>query len=187
MPNMDGITLTRRVRELNQNMVIWGLTANAQTEEKERCLAAGMNLCLFKPIDLQQLKAALSGVNMPEDGPPLDAFIDMPTLEAQSLGDKKLMCQMLELSRIENDKDVAAAVQALAREEWELLQHHLHRINGTMQLLGATVLYELAETLENQLAAGLHPPALEKGVLQLEQQIQSLNAAIEAYSRSVRH
>lgn len=187
MPNMDGITLTQRVRELNQNMVIWGLTANAQTEEKERCLAVGMNLCLFKPIELQQLRAALSGVNMTEDGPPLGSFIDMPTLEAHSLGDKKLMCQMLEQARTENDKDVAAAVQALALKEWDVLQHHLHRINGTLQLLGATPLYELAETLENQLAAGLHPPALEKGVARLEQQIAQLNAAIDVYSRSVRN
>ncbi|MBP1015274.1 ATP-binding protein, partial [Serratia fonticola] len=52
MPNMDGITLTRRVREFNRDIIIWGLTANAQAEEKERCLAMGMNLCLFKPVDL---------------------------------------------------------------------------------------------------------------------------------------
>jgi two-component system sensor histidine kinase EvgS len=185
MPNMDGITLTQRVRELNQSMVIWGLTANAQTEEKERCLSVGMNLCLFKPIDLQQLKAALSGVNGPANTPPIEAFIDMPTLEAHSLGDKKLMCQMLEQARVENDKDIAAALLALEREEWDLLHHSLHRINGTLQLLGATSLYERAETLENQLVAGLHPPALEKGVAQLEEQIKMLGTAIQAYSRLI--
>lgn len=46
-----------------------------------------MNLCLFKPIDLQQLKMVLSSVHLPRDA----WFVDMQTLEAHSLGDKKLM------------------------------------------------------------------------------------------------
>jgi two-component system sensor histidine kinase EvgS len=181
MPNMDGITLTRRVREQNQEMIILGLTANAQTDEKERCLAAGMNLCLFKPIDLQQLRAALSGVNRNTDVIALEEFIEMHTLEVHSLGDKKLMSQMLEQSRIENDKDLNAALQALGREEWELLQHHLHRINGTMQLLGATQLHLLAETLENQLASGHPAPEIEKGMALLGDRIKAFSTAIEAF------
>lgn len=39
--------------------VSWGLTANAQAEEKERCLAIGMNSCLFKSVSLQQLESSL--------------------------------------------------------------------------------------------------------------------------------
>jgi two-component system sensor histidine kinase EvgS len=191
MPNMDGITLTQRVREINQQIIIWGLTANAQTDEKERCLAAGMNLCLFKPIDLQQLKAALSGVHMFADTRPLEEFVDMPTLEAHSLGDKKLMCQMLEQSRIENDKDMAAALQALERQDRDVLRHHLHRINGTMQLLGATKLHLLAEKLEDVLATGQQglqiEAAIEEGTAQLKQQIMAFSAAIETYSKSTRH
>lgn len=187
MPNMDGITLTQRVREINPQIMIWGLTANAQTDEKERCLAAGMNVCLFKPIDLQQLQAALSGVHMPAGHRQLEAFVDMPTLEAHSLGDKKLMCQMLEQSRIENDNDLAAALQALERQEWTVLQHHLHRINGTMQLLGATQLHLLAEKLEDALAAGQYGAEIEEGTQQLKQQIIAFSAAIELYSQSGRH
>lgn len=183
MPNMDGITLTRRVREVNQRIIIWGLTANAQTDEKERCLAAGMNLCLFKPVDLQQLKAALRSVNMPADRRLLEEFVDMPTLEAHTLGDKKLMCQMLEQSQIENDKDLAAAMQAFAREDWTVVQHHLHRINGTMQLLGATKLQLLAEYLENALADGQYD-GMKAGTERLKQQIMAFSAAIKAYSLS---
>jgi len=187
MPHMDGITLTRRVRERDQQMVIWGLTANAQTDEKERCLAAGMNMCLFKPIDLQQLKAALSGLNLPAASLALEEFVDMPTLEAHSLGDKKLMMQMLEQARTENEKDLTAASQALAQQEWGVLQHHLHRINGTLQLLSATALHELAEKLEDALAAGETGPVIKENLNVLEQQIRMFNSAIEMYAKTARH
>lgn len=187
MPHMDGITLTQRVRERDQQMVIWGLTANAQTDEKERCLAAGMNMCLFKPIDLQQLKAALSGLNLPAASLALEEFVDMPTLEAHSLGDKKLMVQMLEQSRTENEKDLTAASQALAQQEWGVLQHHLHRINGTLQLLSATELHELAEKLEDALAAGETGPEIKENLNALDQQIRMFNSAIEMYAKTARH
>lgn len=187
MPKMDGITLTQRVREMNQHMIIWGLTANAQTEEKERCLAAGMNLCLFKPVDLQQLKTALSSIQISADRLQLEEFVDMSTLEANCLGDKQLMYQMLIQSRIENDKDLVAVLQALERQDWELLQHHLHRINGTMQLLGATKLQYLAETLENTLAVGQYSAEIEEETDQFIQQIMVFNEAIKIYSQSTRH
>lgn len=183
MPNMDGITLTHRVREFNRDIIIWGLTANAQAEEKERCLAMGMNLCLFKPVDLPQLEAALQGVAGPSQAAPLSEFVDMATLQSLSLGDNALMRQMLEQSRLENDKDLVAAKEALQLQDWPTLQNHLHRINGTAQLLGATSLHQLSEELENALAAQQHEAVIDEGMRNLEQLLQGLNAAIEVFSR----
>lgn len=62
MPVMDGLELTRQVRKFNGALAIWGLTATAQEHERERCLEAGMNVCLFKPITLTQISHLLSGV-----------------------------------------------------------------------------------------------------------------------------
>lgn len=185
MPKMNGITLTQSVRQMNQHMIIWGLTANAQIDEKERCLAAGMNLCLFKPVNLQQLKTAFSSIHVSTDSPQLEEFVDMSLLEANCLGDKQLMCRMLVQSRIENDKDLVGALQAFKRQEWKLLQQHFHRINGTMQFLGATRLQYLAETLENTLAAGRYSSEIEEGIDQLIQQIRIFNEAINNFSQSI--
>ena len=55
MPNMDGFELTRKLREQNSSLPIWGLTANAQANEREKGLNCGMNLCLFKPLTLDLL------------------------------------------------------------------------------------------------------------------------------------
>lgn len=182
MPNMDGITLTRRVRESNQQMIIWGLTANAQADEKARSLASGMNLCLFKPVDLPQLRAALRETDKPFQGIALSELLDMKTLHTLTLGDKTLMHQMLEQSRVENEKDIVAARAALDEQDWTLAQRYVHRINGTAQILGATAIHNLAEQLENALATGQHQPIIDSGITALEQQLRALSAAINAFS-----
>ncbi len=60
MPVMDGFELTRNLRARGHELPVWGFTAHAQPRERELCLAAGMNDCLFKPIGLARLRAALA-------------------------------------------------------------------------------------------------------------------------------
>ncbi|WP_196297896.1 response regulator [Hafnia alvei] len=62
MPNMDGVTLTQHIRSFDTDIIIWGLTANTFTQDKEKCIEIGMNECFFKPINLQKLTSELSSV-----------------------------------------------------------------------------------------------------------------------------
>lgn len=62
MPKMDGLTATRAVRDLGQDVrqpVIIALTANADAEDHMRCLSAGMDLFLAKPLSKQALLGML--------------------------------------------------------------------------------------------------------------------------------
>lgn len=63
MPNMDGIEATIKIREMekfsDRSVPIIALTAGAMKEEKEKCLAAGMNDFLTKPIEPEKLSQAL--------------------------------------------------------------------------------------------------------------------------------
>ena len=64
MPEMDGYQATQAIRdgkagEKNNNITIIALTANAMQGDKEKCLAAGMNDYLSKPLDLAALKPKL--------------------------------------------------------------------------------------------------------------------------------
>lgn len=62
MPEMDGLEATQRIRSQNddyQNIPIIALTANAMEEDQKRCLDAGMNSFLSKPIDAMKLKSEI--------------------------------------------------------------------------------------------------------------------------------
>ncbi|RPE00381.1 two-component system sensor histidine kinase RcsC [Candidatus Pantoea deserta] len=60
MPNMDGYRLTQRLRQLGHVFPVIGVTANALAEEKQRCMEAGMDNCLSKPVTLDVLKTTLA-------------------------------------------------------------------------------------------------------------------------------
>jgi CheY-like chemotaxis protein len=65
MPNMDGYDATRHIRlgdagEIFSKIPIFALTANIMNNERQRCIAAGMNEYLTKPIDINALKLMLA-------------------------------------------------------------------------------------------------------------------------------
>ena len=63
MPVMDGLTATKSIRSLKhpnaEKIPIIAITANAFKEDKEKCLAAGMNAHLAKPIEIENVKKVL--------------------------------------------------------------------------------------------------------------------------------
>ena len=66
MPGMDGLEATRQIRAIEAETnaprtPILALTANASAEDREACLAAGMDGFLVKPLDRDRLAAALAG------------------------------------------------------------------------------------------------------------------------------
>ncbi|HML06606.1 MAG TPA: ATP-binding protein [Xanthobacteraceae bacterium] len=68
MPGMDGIEATRRIRAIEAEgdaprTPILALTANASAEDRDTCLAAGMDGFLVKPLDRERLNAALAAAD----------------------------------------------------------------------------------------------------------------------------
>ncbi len=60
MPGMDGPTATRAIRASGDQTPILALTANAFAEDRKLCLEAGMDDHLVKPLEPEQLRAALA-------------------------------------------------------------------------------------------------------------------------------
>ena len=74
MPVMDGLTATRRIRELggaNRDVPIVALTANAMQSDQDACHAAGMNDFLAKPFDRAALVACIERWLAPRTGHPV--------------------------------------------------------------------------------------------------------------------
>jgi len=71
MPVMDGLTATREIRRMpgRDKLPIVAMTANVMADDLAQCREAGMNDHVGKPIDPQQLVAALVSLRPPADAP----------------------------------------------------------------------------------------------------------------------
>ena len=65
MPTMDGYEATRLIRSIGCETPIIALTANALDDEVARCLAAGMDAHVAKPVDWAKLRATMEAALVP--------------------------------------------------------------------------------------------------------------------------
>lgn len=185
MPVMDGFTLTRQLREAQTApLTILGLTANAQQEERERCLAAGMDDCLFKPLRLPQLEALLRKIprHRPHDEEEnLEQLVDLPALEALAQHDTELLHSLLRTTRDENVRDMQQVCVLLEEQSWPALARCLHRLAGAAQIIDASEAEkhcrELEKYCENQPEQG---EVTRRLTLALKA-VAKLNRAIDAF------
>ncbi|KRG68766.1 transporter substrate-binding domain-containing protein [Pseudoxanthomonas dokdonensis] len=152
MPEMDGYQLARAIRQQESQQsrpacVILGFTANAQQQVRQRCINAGMNDCLFKPIELSRLESALAMVSQAGRGDDqqqrLHAYraqlsrITGATPSSVNL----LLDKMLEASR--GDR-----LQLAEAGDPQVMGKVAHRIKGGAAMLAAESLMQAAEALE---------------------------------------
>jgi len=60
MPIMDGYTATKKIREINTELVIIAMTANAMVKDQEQALDVGMNDYISKPIDVKEMFSTIA-------------------------------------------------------------------------------------------------------------------------------
>ena len=161
MPEMDGLEATRKIHErlAAQRPYIIAATANALQEERERCLSAGMDDYLSKPIRLEQLAAALgrvharsngpAGVAIAEEGDGRPGVVDESALEGlrATLGDSATQ-ELLETFLTEAPKLVSSLRLALERGDADELRRAAHTLKSNAATFGATALFELSRELE---------------------------------------
>lgn len=155
MPGMDGLALTRLIRESTKGeVVILGLTANAWPEERIRCQEAGMNDCLFKPLQLPQLQTILNGVmkNLPgktASNNLLSELTNYEKLRELSNYDDVMLRELLSITLQTNQDDLVLAEELKILQDWPELARCIHRISGTAQISGATRLKIACKRLED--------------------------------------
>jgi signal transduction histidine kinase/DNA-binding response OmpR family regulator/sensor domain CHASE-containing protein len=155
MPVMDGLTATAIIRGQEQQMgghlPIVAMTAYAMKGDAERCLAAGMDGYLSKPIKADELYAtidkALSREPIPIP-PTTEPPIDLPTLLTIIDGDKDLLIELGEIFRQDYPQQVAALHEATRQGDAHRLERIAHSLKGALATIGATTARSLAHELE---------------------------------------
>jgi PAS domain S-box-containing protein len=169
MPVMDGVTATLAIRldPRWQALPVVAMTANAMQADRKRCLDAGMNDHIAKPIEPEDLwKTLLKWVrprhppSAPEPGnKTADDLSFLPGIEGldsfnglrRVLGKKTLYGSMLR-KFINGQKSVVAAIGgALQENSWEGAERLAHTLKGVAGNIGATDVASLATQLESAL------------------------------------
>lgn len=175
MPLMDGLTATKEIRAFRDpgSLPIVAMTANALKEERSRCLAAGMDDYVTKPIEpdalfetLLRFAPAREAGPLPPQQPSEPAILaDAPRISGfdaeqsirRLLGNAALYAELLRLfvrERPEAVKKLRASMEAHDFAQAELAAHTL---KGTAATVGAGSVKAAAEELERLLKEALSP------------------------------
>ncbi len=155
MPVMDGIEATRMIRILpGQQPVIIGVTAGNVVGEKEKCLDAGMDDFLTKPLRQAELLDALKThiYDKAADGQIVDEsdlHLDMKHLEQQIGDDEEFRAMFLNLVIQEAETSGQALTAACRTGNADEVKKILHKLKGTAGTAGLFSLADAAARWEN--------------------------------------
>jgi CheY-like chemotaxis protein/HPt (histidine-containing phosphotransfer) domain-containing protein len=161
MPEMGGLEATRAIRECEdgtRRLPLIALTAHAMQGDRERCLAAGMDGYLSKPIDVDELIAAVeryadgsvpSSAPAAVEPPPTLAIFDERTALGYTGGDRRLLAEVVKLFRADCAPSLRRIDRAITRRDPEALRMAAHRLKGAIATVGAPASRQIAADLED--------------------------------------
>jgi PAS domain S-box-containing protein len=180
MPVMDGFTATRRIRELERKngrgkrLPIIALTANVMSEDRENCIAAGMDAHLGKPVEPPQLIDCLNRYLKPDL---LRTEVDMTALRELTGGDAQFERELVETFVNSGDQCLAEIVSALHACDFDTIGKRAHALKGASANIHASGLAAAASSLEK--AARANSVVEMDGLVQeLTEKLQAVNAQL---------
>jgi GAF domain-containing protein/CheY-like chemotaxis protein/HPt (histidine-containing phosphotransfer) domain-containing protein len=189
MPEMDGLEATRQILErwpAGERPWIIAMTAEAMSGDRERCLAAGMNDYVAKPIRVDELVAAIkrtprraSGSGTPAADPSPDGLIDeavLARLADGTGGDEGFVSELIEQFVADAPRLVAAARAGLDAGDVEEVRRAAHTLKSNAATFGAHGLAGRSRELEDAATRG----ALEGASEQVEAMGSELGLVLEA-------
>jgi PAS domain S-box-containing protein len=164
MPEMDGLEATRALREQEAagggHLRVVAMTAHAMKGDRERCLAAGMDDYLAKPLHQEDLVRVLASGAVaapavegltPGGVPP---HFNRALALQQLGGDETLLAEVVGLFLLDSPRLLSEIRSGLAEGNATRLRRGAHALKGTLGYLGATEVAALAQRLEALGATG---------------------------------
>lgn len=154
MLGMDGFTLVKALRQYEVDSgctrhIILGLTASGIIQDREKGIAAGMDACMFKPID----NNALYGELMAH----LD-HLDLPELKVTNADNNHLLKSgsFVEMLQELTAADLVLAHSAYAENDIEMFSMLVHRIKGVFLMIKHDEIVNCCKEIESHLMDGTH-------------------------------
>jgi GAF domain-containing protein/DNA-binding response OmpR family regulator len=189
MPDMDGLEATRQILQRwpsGERPWIIAMTAEAMSGDRERCLAAGMNDYVAKPIRVDELVAAIkrtprraSGSSTRVADPSPDGLIDeavLARLADGTGGDEGFVSELIEQFVADAPRLVAAARAGLDAGDAEEVRRAAHTLKSNAATFGAHALAGRSRELEDAATRG----ALEDASEQVDAMASELDLVLEA-------
>lgn len=158
MPEMDGLEATTAIRDAEastgKHVPIVAMTAHAMKGDREKCLSAGMDGYLSKPIRIDELKQAMSGVkktrNMGQSSEQnsFRAIGQLELLLDSVMGDRALLTEMAELWLTDSAKQESQIRNGLDSGDAIMVQRAAHALKGSVGTFQASAAQDAANQLE---------------------------------------
>jgi signal transduction histidine kinase/FixJ family two-component response regulator len=155
MPELDGFAATAVIRtkehEKGGHVPIIGVTAHAMKGDLERCIAAGMDDYLAKPVSSSQLQAMIAkwlAAYEADPRPTEGAALDRGDLLGSVEGDEQVLLKILHKFNLEVGPMLAAVRDAVRDKDALALERTAHALRGSFGVLRAEAAAEAALRLE---------------------------------------
>jgi CheY-like chemotaxis protein/HPt (histidine-containing phosphotransfer) domain-containing protein len=188
MPEMNGFETTKAIRNAEESsgdhIPIIAMTAHAMTGDRERCLDAGMDGYVSKPVDSEELFSTIDrftqDLSACDHVIPGSNHIDEVRLLEQVGDDKDLLRQLIDLFAEESPKLLSKMRDAIERQDPEMLQMAAHTMKGMIGNFAADRAVEEALNLENS-GKSMNLGGAQDKLLALEKEIMCVQDALRRF------
>ncbi len=194
MPEMGGLEATAAIREKEKggqrHIPIVALTAHSMKGDRDRCLAAGMDAYLAKPVQGEQLRAAIeaisTGVQQPVAEAPMEpAMVDESALLSRFGGDRKFLLRMIGMFLTDSKKGLAEIEDSIRQLNVSRLQAAAHALKGSAANFLAKPVVDAAYRLELR-AKEQNLADAESGFVDLQAALLRLRESLSAIKKGRR-
>jgi two-component system, sensor histidine kinase and response regulator len=197
MPEMNGLEATETIRKAEKvtgrHVPIFAMTAHAMKGDEERCISAGMDGYLKKPIRIEELQLILDEVAGQEAQidrvtPPRQAgrdAIDVDAALERMDGDRELFGEIAQLFVEGYPAAIEEIRSALSSRDAATLERASHTIKGSAAQLGATAVGRTAEEIERCAHAG-NLDGADEYLARLTREIEHLISELQLHFRELR-